>query len=383
MYRTGVDYCVMLPSWNSRDYVIFTKDHLVLLIERDNPNIRITDIPRLAAEGAFKPLLFSENPAMPDDADVNPDDLQVLVIEDEQFGLSSLRDALMSRDPDFPAWWEVPVPLVMHRRRRIYPNPAAARIFGEELKELPRDLPGKDEFLVNLQSGQSSNSLMFHRLEDDIFTLEDCTGDVLAAADIAWWAALGKAWMVMLDKGKRVYRRYEKAEIEEMEEDALAVLSAENTLIPCEWEDGMLGYLCVKKRAVKKNRFETAKTGKTKTETGRAEPRKPAQQAKKRAKTEDRPAEGETTEGEPAEEEAVDERNRILKVLSPQTMGLLAPGSGFFADEAASAEDAISKERDSARDGQQPRSSQREKRRAQKDTRPGAAENRNSGERNA
>jgi hypothetical protein len=369
MYRTGVDYCVILPFWNSRDYVVFTKDQLVLLIERGIPDVRVADIPRLAAEGIFKPLLFSDRPAVPNDADMNPDELQVLVIDDEEVGLSSLREALMSREPDFPAWWEAPVPLVMRRRRRTYANAAAERIFGEELQGLPRDFPEKDEFLLNLQGGQTPRSLMFHRLEDDIFTLEDCTGDVLAAADIAWWAAVGKAWIAILDKGKRVYRRYEKAEIESMEEEELAVLSAENTLIPCEWENGLLGYLCVRKRVAKKERFEQPPSEKTKTEktkTGRAEARKPGRPARKRVEA-DRPAReeasGETPENPPREE------NEILEVLGPQAMGLLAPGTVFSAAEGAvSAENA---EKGGASGEEQPRSSPRGKRRARKGARPG------------
>jgi hypothetical protein len=329
MYRAGVDYCVMLPSWNFRDYVVFTKDQLVLLIERDSPNIRVSDIPKLAAEGAFKPLIFSDKPAVPD-ADIDPDALQVLFIEDEQAGLSSLREALASRDPDFPAWWEAPVPFVMHRRRRTYSNSAAKRTFGGELEELPRDLPEKDEFLVRLEgfdveSGQGKvpRSLMFRRLEGDIFTLEDWTGDVLAAADISWWAAVGKAWIAILDKGKRVYRRYEKAEVEAMDAEDLAALSAENTLIPCEWEDGILGYLCVKKRSLKKKSLETAKIEKTekekaKAKASRTEPRKPsrpASPAKKRSGS----APAEKAEKTPRE-------NAVLEALGPQAMGLLAPG---------------------------------------------------------
>ena len=367
MYRTWTDHCVMLPPWDSRDYVVFTKGQLVLLIERDSPDVRIADIPRLAAEGTFKPLLFSDRPALPDDADGNPDDLQVLVIEDGQVGLSSMREALASREPDFPVWWEAPVPLVIHRRRRIYPNPTAAQMFGEDLKGFPRELPGKDEFLVNLQNGQPPRSLMFSRLEDDIFTLEDCTGDVSAAADIAWWAALGKAWMAILDKGKRVDRRYEKAEIEEMREGELAALAAENTLIPCEWEDGILGYLCVKKRVVKKKSFGKAKAEKTKT-TGRKAARKSLRPAGKPA--EKGGLSEEISKSEKMSEEVSKEENDILRVLGPQAMGLLAPGAGFFPSGASSEGDGAPQE--------QPQPSPHGKRKARKDARPGA-----KGERNA
>jgi hypothetical protein len=351
MYRTGTDYCVMLPPWNSKDYVIFTKDQLILLIERDGPNIRISDIPKLTAKGAFKPLIFSSRPAA-SDAGIDSDDIQVLIIEDEQAGLSSLKEALASRDPDFPAWWEAPVPFVMHRRRRTYPNPAAERMFGDVLEGLPRDLPEKDEFLVNLANlsdEEAPRSLMFRRLEGDVFTLEDCTGDAAAAADISWWAAVGKAWIAILDKGKREYRRCGKAEIEEMEEEQLAALEAESTLIPCEWEDGVLGYLCVKKRVVKKKtyektenartesaRTENAKTGRPKTKIDPAEvhtkARKSSRPARKRKKAGDSPAGG----GAPKEEEPIE--NRILKVLGPQTLGLLAPGRAFSASAGAGTE---------------------------------------------
>jgi hypothetical protein len=303
MYRTGVDYCVMLPSWDSRNHVIFTKDQLVSLIERNSASVRVSDIPKLAAEGVFKPLLFSDRPAVPNGIDADPGELQVLVIKDDRARISSFSEAIASRGPDFPAWWDVPIPLVMYRRRKLHPNATAAHMFGEGIGELPHDLLERDEFLVDVQGGRAPRSLMFRRLEGDIFTLEDCTGDVLAAADITWWAAVGKAWIAILDKGKREYRRCEKAEIEEMDEDELAAISADNTLIPCEWEGGILGYLCVKKKTVK-------------PKADRAGVRK--RPAEERAGTKPRAAVKEAPK-----------ENDVLRVLGPQAMGLLTPGAVF------------------------------------------------------
>ena len=72
---------------------------------------------------------------------------------------------------------------------------------------------------------------------DLIFILEDCTGDLMEAQDISWWAGLGRAWVASIEKEGRTWRR---------EEDALPEGFAGQAW-PCEWEGRFLGWLCVEK----------------------------------------------------------------------------------------------------------------------------------------
>ncbi|MDR2179163.1 MAG: hypothetical protein LBP21_02530 [Synergistaceae bacterium] len=334
-YRMGLDYCVLPPSDGFGDIIVFTKDQLVSLIER-NSEASILDISRRVAQGLFKPVAIFKSDASSSDfvskgGFADPEKLQVLVVDEEGASVSSLKEALIPRTPNFPEWWEAPIPFALFERGKTYINRTAMLMFGPDLKRIATDdLPDKNEFLVTLEGKGSPCTVTFRRLEGTIFMLDDCTSDAAAAADIAWWAAVGKAWSTELDAEKRVHRRCGKEEAES--------LRANHIVLTCEWEGELLGYFCVEKTARKIRRSpatlakDQTKTGikekgKEKEKTGEKETRRSSSQSSPKSssqsssKSSSQPS-SEKNSGEDTE----DQGNETLRVLGPQAMGLLAPG---------------------------------------------------------
>ena len=317
LYRMGLNYCVLPPTGDYAYVVVFTKDQLVSLIERSSSEAFIAEIPKRVFQGLFKPVAIFKSDSSSSDFISNggfaePERLQVLVIEEDGAKVSSLKEALAPRVPDFPAWWEAPVPFAMCGYGKLHVNHTAMLMFGPDLKRMAAyDIPDKNEFLVTLEGGSSLCSVTFRRLEGDIFLLEDSTSDMAAAEDVAWWAAVGKAWAAVLDLEKRSYRRCS-------EEEAEGLRSEKTRLLPCEWEGELLGYFCIENET-KAARTRVARSNKTEElEVGKERVPAPRSRSKRQKKG------------------ASKKPDNALNILGPQTLGLLAPGMSF--PEPASAE---------------------------------------------
>jgi hypothetical protein len=299
-----LDYCVLRSLGDSEKIIVFTKDQLISLIERNSPDTSIGDLPKLAARGLFRSVTPPES-----------GNIQVLVVEEDGASVSSIREALMS-GPIFPVWWEAPVSLAVRSAGKLYFNPTAVRTFGPDLKRLAScNLPDRDEFLIELEGSRASCLLAFRRLEQNVFILEDSTGDAALAEDIAWWASIGKAWVATLDGEKRPWRRCAESEIDLPRE------SAGNIVLPCEWEGRLLGYFCVEKSEAAQERPAAEKPSKENAAVKSAE--KPTRRASASAS---KPA----RRGEAKKEKKSE--NELLRVLGPQAMGFLTPGLNFVAD---------------------------------------------------
>ncbi|MDR1379165.1 MAG: hypothetical protein LBJ36_08985 [Synergistaceae bacterium] len=312
LFCMKLDYCVLLPWEDFRNIIVFSKDQLVSLIERGSSEASISDILKRVAQGLFKPVaIFKSDSSSSDFVSQkgfgDPEQLQVLLIDKEGATVSSLKEALTPKGPNLPEWWEAPIPFVMCGGGALHINRTAMLMFGSDLKRLATsDLPDKNEFLVTLEGKASPCSVMFRRLEGDIFMLDDCTGDVAAAVDITWWAAVGKAWIATLDRAKLVYRRCTETEVENLQTEK------ENTVLPCEWEGELLGYLCIEKKPLKKT-FKQKK----KEEEGK-EGERVATGEKKQIRHKS-----------VSSVSSVSSESAPLMSLGPQAMGLLAPGLGF------------------------------------------------------
>ena len=334
LYRMGLNYCVLLPSGDYAYALVFTKDQLVSLIERGNSDMLVADIPKSVTQGFFKPAAIFK----PDEPDFVPDDgepeqLQVLLLEEGGAKVSSLKDALVPRAPEFPGWWEAPVPFAMLGYGKLHINHTALLMFGSNLERMPiEDIPDKDEFLITLEGETSHCSVTFRRLEGDIFALEDSTSDLAAAEEVAWWAAIGKAWTVALDLEKRAYSRCSEGETENLN-------SEDSELHPCEWGGELLGYFRIEnKTGVKSEGREENETpsaeGQAKNKRGRKkvlkkssgteknEKNNKSEKSKKNVKRKKNSADKNNADG-----------NDALNILGPQTLGLLAPGIPFDVGE--------------------------------------------------
>ena len=279
LYRLLLDYGALWPDGSEQAFV-FHKDQLVVLIERGQSEALVRDLPHLADEGLIRPV----GPGEEDES------AQALLVERRGARVLPLAEAAAPWEPKFPEWWEAPLPFALCARGRMRINRTAALMFGTDLERLSvADLPEKDEFIVDLEGREEPCFLAFRRLEPDIFILEDCTGDLMEAQDISWWAGLGRTWVASIEKEGRTWRR---------EEDALPEDFAGQAW-PCEWEGRFLGWLCVEEPTA----VPAASDG--------GEPDAPPPIPRKKPRARRSPPKRE---------------DEVLKAIGPQTMGLLAPG---------------------------------------------------------
>ena len=281
MYGLMLDYGVYLPDGS--DPIVLSKEQLVVLVERGRAEAPVRDLPALARDGLFRPLAPEGLP--------NPDATQALVLERRGARTATISEAVSRTEPEYPEWWEAPVPFALCARTGVKLNRAAAAAFGSDLERLSVvDLPEKDEFIVELEGRERPCYLTFRRVDRDVFIIDDCTGDLAEAQDISWWAAVGRRWATVLESGGASWRRADS-----LPEDF------KGQSWPCEWQGRFLGYLCVEglpPAAEPKRRRRTKDDG---------EPEGPRRRGRRKA-------------------DAPKKEDEVLKAIGPQTMALLTPG---------------------------------------------------------
>mgnify|MGYP000986939515 FL=1 len=308
LYRLLLDYGVLWPDGAEHAFV-FRKDQLVALIERGQSEALVRDLPRLAEEGLIRPVSIDEalDEAQNEDPGENPDEdkaVRALLVERRGARVLPLAKAVAPWEPEFPEWWEAPLPFALCARGRIRINRTASLMFGPDLERLnAAELPEKDEFIVELEGREEPCFLAFRRLDPDIFILEDCTGDLLEAQDISWWAGLGRAWVASLEKEGRTWRR------EETPPEGFA-----GQAWSCEWDGRQLGWLCVEP-AAPESPPEPDGVPEAEAEKPEASEREPEPAPEPPLRRKPR-----------ARRSAPKREDEVLKAIGPQTMGLLAPG---------------------------------------------------------
>ena len=313
LYRLLLDYGVLWPDGAEHAFV-FRKEQLVALIERGQSEALVRDLPRLAEEGLIRPVSVDEvlDEASDEDPGENTDEdpggdkaVRALLVERRGTRVLPLAKAVAPWEPEFPEWWEAPLPFALCARGRIRINRTASLMFGPDLERLnAAELPEKDEFIVELEGREEPCFLAFRRLEPDIFILEDCTGDLLEAQDISWWAGLGRAWVSSLEKEGKTWRR------EETPPEGFA-----GQAWPCEWDGRQLGWLCVEPAAPESPPEPEGVPQEAEAEKPEAPEREPE------------PARDPPLRRKPrARRSAPKREDEVLKAIGPQTMGLLTPG---------------------------------------------------------
>lgn len=276
-YSLMLDYGVYLSD--DGEPLVFSRQQMVFLVERGESDAPVKNMPVLAGKGFFRPLVAED---LDEDSDV-------LVVGRRGTRVLPLFKALNPDEAEIPDWWEAPIPFAMSTRAGMKLNAAAVRTFGPALKRLKvSELPDKEEFIVQLEGGTKPVFLAFRRLEPNIFILDDCTGDLVEAQDISWWAAVGRTWMSEIEAGGGTWRRMDSP--------------SGSRSWPCEWEGRFLGYLCV--------------DGPDAPGAEPKESKKKAAKPKKRA----------TRRTSTAARAAASKEDEVLKAIGPQTMALLAAG---------------------------------------------------------
>ena len=275
LYSLMLDYGVYLPD--GEEPLVFSKQQMVFLVERGESDSPVKNMTALAGKGQFRPLVA-------EDLD---EDVDVLVVGRRGTRVLPLFKALNPVEAESPTWWDAPIPFAMSTRTGMKLNAAAIRTFGSGLERLKvSELPDKDEFIVQLEGGTKPVFLAFRRLEPNIFVLDDCTGDLVEAQDISWWAAVGRTWVSEIEASGQTWRRTDSP--------------SGSRSWPCEWEGRFLGYFCVEGPG-----------------TPAAELKEPKKKAAKPKKRVTRRAVSKSSSGK---------EDEVLKAIGPQTMALLAAG---------------------------------------------------------
>ena len=186
LYEVMTEYAVYIPD--EGEPVVLSKGQLISLVERGCADTLIKSLPEIVARNIIKPT-------DPEEFDT-PEDINALFIDVSGATTSSLERALNPDEPQFPEWWNAPVPFAMNARGMLRLNPMALKMFGNAPERLnAKQLPDREEFIVRVDGATQTRFITFKRLQPAIYSIEDCTEDLIEAQDITWWAAVGQAWV--------------------------------------------------------------------------------------------------------------------------------------------------------------------------------------------
>lgn len=285
LFGSAAEYAVYIPDFG--DPVVLNKGQLVFLVERGCADAMIKALPQLVQRNIIQPV-------KPEELEY-PEEISALFVENTGSFINTLEIALYPDEPQYPEWWDAPVPFAICSRGVLRLNDRALTMFGNGLEKLnAQELPERDEFIVRLEGLNGTRFIAFRKLTPGIFTIDDCTEDLDDAQDITWWAAVGQAWVKEIEAQGGKWQR-----LNSPPEGKTKLFRT------CEWQGEIQGYLNIEMPKVKK------KTSQHKTKS-----------AEKKEKSQ---PEKNITAPEP--EEAISRKtDDVISNIGPQAMALLAAG---------------------------------------------------------
>ena len=237
LFGSTAEYAVYIPD--SGDVIVLNKGQLVFLVERGCADAMIKTLPQLAMRNIIRPI-------NPEELEY-PEEIRALYVETTGSFISSLEIALYPDEPQYPEWWNAPVPFALSSRGVLRLNDTAIKMFGNGLEKMnAKELPERDEFIVRLDGLNGTRFIAFRKLKPGIFTIDDCTDDLNDAQDITWWAAVGQAWVKEIESAGGKWERLNNPPE-----------GKSKSFRACEWQGQLQGYLNInmpkrKKAAQKK-----------------------------------------------------------------------------------------------------------------------------------
>ena len=283
LFGTAAEYAVYIPDEGNA--IVITKGQLVSMVERNCADAMIKRLPQLAERNIFKPLNVEKIES--------PENSLALYVKNTGSFINSLDFALNPDMPQFPEWWNAPVPFAMSSRGVLKLNDKAVSMFGTGLEQLnASELPDRDEFIVRLEGLNGTRFIAFKELRTGIFTIDDCTEDLTDAQDITWWAAVGQTWIKEIEARGGTWQR-----LNNPPEDKNS-----KTFRACEWNGEIQGYLNIE---MPKKKIRNEDLG--------------VRSSKKLKETEE-------DKKELPEEPSIKESDDVIDRIGPQAMALLAAG---------------------------------------------------------
>ena len=137
----------------------------------------------------------------------------------------------------YPEWWGAPIPLLYMDNERVALNDAAGAKIPCEARELAAQADKmKRDGIITVKDKKREFTFSLHPLEENVYLIEDISGDFEMAEELVWWAAVGKAFVRRLEENGAVVRRMSPLE-------APPASAAE--VIPCSWENESLGSVVI------------------------------------------------------------------------------------------------------------------------------------------
>jgi hypothetical protein len=137
----------------------------------------------------------------------------------------------------YPEWWEAPLPLLYMDDERVALNGAAGAKIPCEAKELAAQADKmKRDGMITVKNKKRELTFSLHSLEENVYLIEDVSGDFEMAEELLWWAAVGKAFVRRVEENGAVVRRVSPLE-------APPASAAE--VLPCFWDNEPLGSVAI------------------------------------------------------------------------------------------------------------------------------------------
>lgn len=226
LFSTEAEYGVYIPE--TGDAIVLNKGQLISMIERNCADAMIKRLPQLAERNIFKPLETGKIESE------GLEDSPALYVKNTGAFINNLGLAMTPDAPQFPEWWNAPVPFAMSSRGVLTLNNKAVSMFGTGLEKLnAAELPDRDEFIVRLDGLNGTRFIAFKSLSPGIFTIDDCTEDLTDAQDITWWASVGRTWVKEIESRGGTWRRLQNPPEDKNRKNFRA----------CEWNGEVQGYL--------------------------------------------------------------------------------------------------------------------------------------------
>jgi len=304
LFSTAAEYGVYIPD--SGDAVVINKGQLISMIERNCAEAMIKRLPQLAERNIFKPLDVTKID------EVEIEDSIALYVKNTGSFVGNLEFALDPDAPQFPEWWNAPVPFAMSSRGVLKLNNKAVSMFGTGLEKLnAAELPDRDEFIVRLDGLNGTRFIAFRYLSPGIFTIDDCTEDLNDAQDITWWAAVGRTWIKEIEARGGTWQK-----LSNPPEDKGKNFRA------CEWNGETQGYLNIEMPKKKLEIKTQNKNKKVQNKKSKIKEIKEKENNKDKVKDKDKDKKENKNENKNPDD--------VIGSIGPQAMALLASGQPFM-----------------------------------------------------
>lgn len=229
MYLYNADYILVVVGKKER---LLHKDQLVALLEQGRENVTLSE---LQSAELRDPL--SAKMQMEEISQGTP----LLLFAQGELARTSFEEyreqMIMATTARLPEWWDVPLPLLYVRDESVSLNNAALSLIPGGAKAIADQVDKLlSERLITLHEKKMDRTLTLTPLTDEVFFLEDISGDFEMAEDLVWWAAVGRAFVRRMEGNALAVRRL--SPYEDAPENAVEI-------IPCSWEGELMGKLAL------------------------------------------------------------------------------------------------------------------------------------------